>query len=70
MMMKSIGLRVYILKNFLFVKVGTFWQYMNSYFIAIIIYTMSFTAKAYLYGPVISGQVITKVQVDQFFPDL
>ena len=31
-----------------------------------IIYTMSFTAKAYLYGPVISGQVITKVQVDQF----
>ena len=31
-----------------------------------IIYTMSFTAKAYLYGPVVSGQVITKVQVDQF----
>jgi hypothetical protein len=31
-----------------------------------IIYTLSFTAKAYLYGPVISGQVITKVQVDQF----
>ena len=31
-----------------------------------IIYTMSFTAKCYLYGPVISGQVITKVQVDQY----
>ena len=31
-----------------------------------IIYTLSFTAKAYLYGPVTSGQVITKVQVDQF----
>ena len=31
-----------------------------------IIYTLSFTAKAYLYGPVISGQVITKVQADQF----
>jgi len=31
-----------------------------------IIYTLSFTAKAYLYGPVISGQVVTKVQVDQF----
>ena len=31
-----------------------------------IIYTLSFTAKAYLYGPVISGQVGTKVQVDQF----
>ena len=31
-----------------------------------IIYTLSFTAKAYLYGTVISGQVVTKVQVDQF----
>ena len=31
-----------------------------------IIYTLNFTAKAYLYGPVTSGQVITKVQVDQF----
>ncbi len=31
-----------------------------------IIYTMTFTAKCYLYGPVISGQVITKVQVDQY----
>ena len=31
-----------------------------------IIYTLTFTAKAYLYGPVISGQVVTKVQVDQF----
>ena len=31
-----------------------------------IIYTMSFTAKCYLYGPVISGQVITKVQADQY----
>ena len=31
-----------------------------------IIYTMSFTAKCYLYGPVISGQVITKVQVDEY----
>ena len=31
-----------------------------------IIYTLSFTAKAYLYGPVISGAVVTKVQVDQF----
>ena len=31
-----------------------------------IIYTMSFTAKCYLYGPVISGQVVTKVQVDQY----
>ena len=31
-----------------------------------IIYTLNFTAKAYLYGPVISGQVITKVQADQF----
>jgi len=31
-----------------------------------IIYTLSFTAKAYLYGPVVSGQVITKVQADQF----
>ena len=27
---------------------------------------MSFTAKCYLYGPVISGQVTTKVQVDQY----
>jgi len=31
-----------------------------------IVYTLAFTAKMYLYGPVISGQVITKVQVDQF----
>ena len=31
-----------------------------------IIYTMSFTAKCYLYGPVIGGQVITKVQADQY----
>jgi hypothetical protein len=31
-----------------------------------IIYTMSFTAKCYLYGPVMSGQVVTKVQVDQY----
>ena len=31
-----------------------------------IIYTLSFTAKMYLYGPVTSGKVITKVQVDQF----
>ena len=31
-----------------------------------IIYTLNFTAKAYLYGPVTSGQVITKVQADQF----
>ena len=31
-----------------------------------IIYTLNFTAKAYLYGPVITGQVITKVQADQF----
>ena len=31
-----------------------------------IIYTLSFTAKAYLYGPVFSGQVVSKVQVDQF----
>ena len=31
-----------------------------------IIYTLNFTAKADLYGPVISGQVITKVQADQF----
>ena len=31
-----------------------------------IIYTLTFTAKAYLYGPVISGAVVTKVQVDQF----
>jgi hypothetical protein len=31
-----------------------------------IIYTMSFTAKCYLYGPVITGQVVTKVQVDQY----
>ena len=31
-----------------------------------IIYTMTFTAKCYLYGPVVSGQVITKVQVDQY----
>ena len=31
-----------------------------------IIYTMTFTAKCYLYGPVISGQVTTKVQVDQY----
>ena len=31
-----------------------------------IIYTMSFTAKCYLYGPVMTGQVITKVQVDQY----
>ena len=31
-----------------------------------IIYTMSFTAKCYLYGPVMGGQVITKVQVDQY----
>ena len=31
-----------------------------------IIYTMSFTAKCYLYGPVISGQVVTRVQADQY----
>ena len=31
-----------------------------------IIYTMSFTAKMYLYGPVMSGQVIRKVQVDEY----
>ena len=31
-----------------------------------LIYTMTFTAKCYLYGPVISGQVTTKVQVDQY----
>ena len=31
-----------------------------------IVYTMTFTAKCYLYGPVISGQVTTKVQVDQY----
>jgi hypothetical protein len=31
-----------------------------------IIYTMSFTAKMYLYGPVSSSGVITKVQVDQY----
>ena len=31
-----------------------------------IIYTLTFTAKMYLYGPVTSGAVITKVQVDQF----
>ena len=31
-----------------------------------IIYTLTFTAKCYLYGPVISGQVVTKVQVDQY----
>ena len=31
-----------------------------------IIYTLNFTAKAYLYGPVIAGQVITKVQADQY----
>ena len=31
-----------------------------------IIYTMTFTAKCYLYGPIISGQVVTKVQVDQY----
>ena len=31
-----------------------------------IIYTMSFTAKCYLYGPVMGGQVVTKVQVDQY----
>ena len=31
-----------------------------------IIYTLSFTAKMYLYGPVQSGQVIKKVQVDQY----
>jgi hypothetical protein len=27
---------------------------------------MSFTAKCYLYGPVISGQVVTRVQADQY----
>ena len=31
-----------------------------------IIYTMAFTAKMYLYGPVTSSGVITKVQVDQY----
>ena len=31
-----------------------------------IVYTLTFTAKMYLYGPVISGQVVTKVQVDQY----
>jgi len=31
-----------------------------------IIYTMSFTAKCYLYGPVITGQVVTRVQADQY----
>jgi len=31
-----------------------------------IIYTLTFTAKMYLYGPVITGQVVTKVQVDQY----
>jgi hypothetical protein len=31
-----------------------------------LIYTFSFTAKCYLYGPVISGGVTTKVQVDQY----
>ena len=31
-----------------------------------LIYTFSFTAKMYLYGPVISGGVTTKVQVDQY----
>ena len=31
-----------------------------------IIYTLAFTAKMYLYGPVISSGIITKVQVDQY----
>ena len=31
-----------------------------------IIYTLAFTAKCYLYGPVSSAQVITKVQADQY----
>ena len=31
-----------------------------------IIYTLSFTAKFYLYGPVTSNKVIKTVQVDQF----
>ena len=31
-----------------------------------IIYTMSFTAKCYLYGPVMGGQVITRVKADQY----
>ena len=31
-----------------------------------IIYTLSFTAKMYLYGPVQTAQVIKKVQVDQY----
>ena len=31
-----------------------------------LIYTFSFTAKMYLYGPVITGGIITKVQVDQY----
>ena len=31
-----------------------------------IIYTLNFTAKMYLYGPVSQAAVITKVQVDQF----
>ena len=37
-----------------------------------IIYTMSFTTKFYLYGPVTSGKVIKTVQVDQFanLPDV
>ena len=31
-----------------------------------LIYTLSFTAKFYLYGPVTSSKVIKTVQVDQF----
>ena len=31
-----------------------------------IVYTLSFTAKAYVYGPVSTGKPITKVQVDTF----
>ena len=32
----------------------------------VIMYTMSFTAKNYLYGPVTSSKVIKTVQVDQY----
>ena len=31
-----------------------------------IIYTLSFTSKFYLYGPVTSGKIIKSVQVDQY----
>ena len=32
----------------------------------VIMYTLSFTAKMYLYGPVTSNKVIKRVQVDQY----